>query len=81
MGFAPSCAKAAMVAKLALPVKQGADSEGIFPRSSIGAPGDITHGGERGCVLLKTEEALNVMPAKAGIQQAAEIPGFPLARE
>jgi hypothetical protein len=29
-----------------------------------------------------TKEALiNVMPANAGIQQAAEIPGFPVARE
>src|SRR3989442_15622274 len=38
-GLALSCAKAAMVAKLALPVKEIADSDGIFPRSSIGHPG------------------------------------------
>jgi len=27
------------------------------------------------------EALINVMPAQAGVQQAAEIPGFPLARE
>src|SRR6266702_9004913 len=52
-GFAPSCAKAAIVAKLALPVKEVADSDGIFPRSSMGHPGDITHGGARSCVLFE----------------------------
>src|SRR6266567_1496857 len=59
-GLAPSCAKAAIVAKLALAVKEVADSDGIFPRSSIGHP-DITHGGARSCVLFKIKLEL-VLP-------------------